>query len=175
MCMMCGNPAHRYSLATRPRHRLVGRYWEGSFEEASAGALRRLIEEMKPLSALHERFWRSPIVGLSWNDRPEGFRYFCGFALDEPELPEDCEALEVPETDYADIWHGPGDGDVMDNYLAMMEWMADGGLSHDTSFCHQREEYAPDVDLSAPPTLRLMLPVVRPESRIAGPGRFVSM
>lgn len=175
MCMMCGNPAHLYSLATRPRHRLVGRYWEGSFEEAAAGALRQVIEEMKPLSARHERFWRSPIVGLSWNDRPDGLRYFCGFALDAPELPAGCEALEVPERGYADIWHGPGDGDVVENYRAMMEWMADSGLRHDTSSFHQREEYAPDVDLSGSPSLRLMLPVVRTENLPAGPGRFVSM
>ncbi|MFN4272744.1 MAG: GyrI-like domain-containing protein [Aliihoeflea sp.] len=175
MCMMCGNPAHLYTLATRPAHRLVGRYWEGSYEEAAAGALHSLIGEMKELSARHERFWRSPIVGLSWNDRSDGFRYFCGFALDAPQLPEGLAALEVPETDYADIWHGPGDGDVIENYRTMMEWMADNRLSHDTSFCHQREEYAPDVDLSAPPSLRLMLPVIRPSNPVAAPGRFVSM
>lgn len=175
MCMMCGNPAHLYSLATRPEHRLVGRYWEGSFEAAAAGALHPLIEEMKRLSARYERFWRSPIVGLSWNDRPERFRYFCGFALEGTALPEGCEALEVPEGDYADAWHGPGDGKVIENYRGMMEWMAAGGLRHDTSFCHQREEYAPDVDLSAPPNLRIMLPVVRPEARADGPARFVSM
>lgn len=175
MCMMCGNPAHRYTLATRPEHRLVGRIWEGTFEAAAAGALHPLIEAMKELSARHERFWRSPIVGLSWNDRTDGFRYFCGFALDAPELPEGCVALDVPERDYADIWHGPGDGDVIENYRAMMEWMADSGLRHDTSTFHQREEYAPDVDLSAPPSLRLMLPVVQPEGRSGGPGRFVSM
>jgi predicted transcriptional regulator YdeE len=175
MCMMCGNPAHRYSLATRPEHRLVGRYWEGTFDKAAGGALHPLIEEMKELSARHERFWRSPIVGLSWNDRPDCFRYFCGFALDAPQLPEGCEALEVPEMDYADIWHGPGDGDVIENYRGMMEWMAVSGLAHHTSCFHQREEYAPDVDLSAPPSLRLMLPVDRPQSRAAGPGSFVSM
>ena len=74
MCMMCGNPAaHRYSLATRPAHRLVGRHWEGSHKQAADGALHPLIEEIKEISARHERFWRSPIVGLSWNDRDDGF------------------------------------------------------------------------------------------------------
>lgn len=160
MCMMCGNPAaHRYSLATRPAHRLVGRYWEGSHEEAAKGALRPLIEEMKALSASHERFWRSPIVGLSWNDRPAGLRYFAGFALEGTACPEGCSALELPEMELADIWHGPGDGDVIENYRGMLEWIGDNRLRHDPSFFDQREEYSPDVDLDAPPSLRLMLPV----------------
>jgi predicted transcriptional regulator YdeE len=162
MCMMCGNPgAHLYSVASRPAHRLVGKFWEGTFAEAATGALHPLIEEMKEVSALHERFWRSPIVGLTWIDRPDGFRYFVGFALEGSDLPEGCSAVEVPEMEYADIWHGPGDGSVVENYRAMMEWMAGMGLRHETSVFHQREEYSPDVDLSAPPSLRLMLPVGR--------------
>lgn len=162
MCMMCGNPAaHRYSLATRPAHRLVGRIWEGSHAQAAEGALNPLIEEIKEISARHEQFWRSPIVGLTWNDRPNGFRYFTGFALEGAECPDGCSALELPEMELADIWHGPGDGDVIENYRAMMEWMGDSGFRHDTQHFHQREEYSPDVDLSAPPSLRLMLPVRR--------------
>ena len=121
MCMMCGNPAHLYTLATRPAHRLVGRYWEGSYEEAAAGALHPLIGEMKELSARHERFW----LGIA----PEGTRkpverWKSGFwrIASEAGVPVLCASFHYPERR---IHIGPVfelSGDMDADIARMREW-----------------------------------------------------
>jgi predicted transcriptional regulator YdeE len=162
MCDRCGvMGSHDISLSERPAHRLVGRFWEGSNAQAASGAIHPLIEGMKQVSASRSGLWRSPIVGLSWNDRPDGFRYFVGIAVEEGEAPgTGLEILDMPEMTLASSWHGAEDGNVVEHYLRMIEWLSDMGLQRDFSQFHQREEYPPDIDLAAPLTLRLMMPVV---------------
>lgn len=163
MCDRCGLPgSHGIGLSERPAHRLAGRFWEGGHAEAADGAIRPLIEEMKSVSAGRSGLWRSPIVGLTWNDRPDGFRYFVGIAVDDgEESPPGFDVLQLPEMTFASSWHGPEDGGVVQHYLGMIEWIADMGMKRNATQFHQREEYPPDVDLAGPPALRLMIPVVR--------------
>jgi hypothetical protein len=159
MCLMCGDATldHAFALVERPVHRLTGRFWSGTFEEAAAGALHPLIEEMKSLSAATSDLWKSPIVGLTWNDRPDGFRYFVG--IETEDASEGFDRLDVPEMRCASLWHGPEAGTVVDSYGRMMRGLKEAGIERDQSFCDQREEYPVDIDLSKPPALRLMLPV----------------
>lgn len=162
MCDRCGAlGAHDISMSERPAHRLAGRMWEGSNAEAAAGALHPLIEEMKQVSGRRSALWRSPIVGLTWNDRPGGFRYFVGIAIDDEEAAEPgMQVLDLPEMTFASSWHGADDGNVVEHYLRMIEWISDAGLKRDFSTFHQREEYPPDADVAGPPVLRLLMPVV---------------
>ena len=161
MCMMCGDAtlAHEFSLVERPAHRLTGRFWSGGFEEAAAGALHPLIEEAKALSARTADQWKSPIVGLTWNDRPDGFRYFVGIETEDDTAGEGFDRLDVPAMRCAGLWHGPEAGTVVDSYGRLMRGLQDAGIARDQSFCDQREEYPADIDLSKPPALRLLLPV----------------
>ncbi|MBO6901851.1 MAG: GyrI-like domain-containing protein [Rhizobiaceae bacterium] len=159
MCLMCGDATldHVFTLTERPAHRLTGRSWSGTFEEAAAGALFPLIEAAKGLSARSSTDWKSPIVGLTWLNRPDGFRYFVGIDTDRPA--PDFETLDVPGMRCASLWHGAESGTVVESYGRMMRGLQDAGIDRDQSFCDQREEYPPDFDLSAPPALRLLLPV----------------
>jgi len=161
MCDRCGIPgSHAFALTERPAHRLAGHMWEGTHAEAAAGAIHPLILEMKAASQRRPGMWRSPIVGLSWNDRPGGFRYFVGIAIDEGEQPADgLVALDLPEMNFASAWHGAGDGDVAGHYGRMMEWIGDEGLKWDLSRFYHREEYPLDYDPAGPPVLRLLMPV----------------
>lgn len=161
MCDRCGViGSHGIALSERPPHRLAGRYWEGSHTEAAAGAIRPMLAEMKANSARAPGFWSSPVVGITWNDRPGGFRYFVGIAIDEDETPGDgLDTLDLPEMTFASSWHGAEDGNVVEHYLRMIEWISDMGLQRDSSRFHQREEYPPDVDLDGLPVLRLMMPL----------------
>ncbi len=162
MCDRCGTlGAHGISISERPAHRLAGRMWEGSNAQAAAGALHPLVEEMKQVSARRSALWRSPIVGLTWLDRPDGFRYFVGIAIEDGEAAgPGLQTLDLPEMSFASSWHGADDGNVVDHYLRMIEWIEDEGLRRDFSVFHQREEYPPDYDLAGPPVLRLLMPVV---------------
>jgi hypothetical protein len=165
MCDRCGAGfgSHAIALSERPAHRLGGWYWEGSHREARDGALKPLLLRARALSETASGgLWRSPIVGLTWNDRPDGFRYFVGIAGDD--APADGAGLDVPELTYASSWHGPDDGSVVEHYLRMIEWIGDEGHRRDTGHFAQREEYPNDYDPEQPPTLRLLLPVVPAEA-----------
>lgn len=164
MCLMCGDAsfAHAFQIVKRPDHRLTGRFWAGSFDEAAAGALRPLIAEMMALSERSTDSWKSPIVGLTWLDRPGGFRYFAGIETADEDAGAGFERLDVPEMYCASLWHGPDAGTVADSYMRLMGDLAEAGIERDRAFCDQREEYPPTVDLDAQPALRLLLPV-RPD------------
>ena len=169
MCQLCGEfgaSVHAIALSERPSHRLAGRYWEGGHEAAARGALLPLIEQAKTFSAGLSGLWKSPIVSLSWNDRPGGFRQFVGVAVEEGERLEDgMETLELPDMTLASSWHGPDDGSVVEHYGRMLGWVRERGLEWDRSRFHQREEYPPDIDLSGPLALRLLIPLVEGPAR----------
>jgi predicted transcriptional regulator YdeE len=164
MCLMCGEPgfAHTFQIINRPSHRLTGRTWSGTFDEATAGALHPLFAEMKELSARSSDTWKSPIVGFTWLDRPGGFRYFAGIETSDEAAADGFEKLDVPAMYCAGLWHGPDAGRVAESYAKLMSDLSEAGIERDESFCDQREEYSADIDLSKPPALRLMLPV-RPD------------
>ncbi|MEX0953580.1 MAG: GyrI-like domain-containing protein [Rhizobiaceae bacterium] len=161
MCLMCGDATldHAFSLVERPAHRLTGRFWSGTLDEASRGALHPLIEEMKALSAATSDLWKSPIVGLTWNDRPDGFRYFVGVETEDEKASEGFDRLDVPEMRCAGLWHGPESGTVVESYGRLMRGIREAGIERDQSFCDQREEYPADIDLGRPLALRVLLPV----------------
>jgi phosphonate metabolism protein (transferase hexapeptide repeat family) len=99
MCMMCGSPgAHGIMLSQRPAHRLFGKLWEGHHEAAAAYANHELIERVRVIARRNQGMWRSPIVSLGWNDRPETWRQFVGFAAEPGQsLPPECSEIELPE------------------------------------------------------------------------------
>jgi predicted transcriptional regulator YdeE len=169
MCGLCNEASmagQGIVLTERPAHRLCGRYWEGSYGEAARGAIHSVIRDVQAFAAQREGGWRSPIVGLSWNDRPDGFRYFVGIALDERgSPPRGFSSLALPEMTLASSWHGAGDGDVVAHYVRMIDWVKAENLVWDKRHVHHREEYPHDVDLTHPPALRLLIPASPPPDR----------
>lgn len=164
MCLACGDGTasglHAVGLTERPAHRLCGVYWEGTYDDAAAGATRSVIERVSRWSAARTVLWRSPIVGISWNDRPDGFRYFAGIAPELGEaVPDEYAMLDLPEMRFASSWHGEGDGGVAEHYGRVLDWVRAQGLVWDKSLLHLREEYPDNVDLARAPALRLLVPV----------------
>lgn len=160
MCDRCGAVGrHDFAVVERPAETLRGLTWEGTYAEAAAGAIHPLIEEMKSRIAGEGDVWNSAIIGISWNDRADGFRYFVGTATKDDVLPPGLHFLSLPAMRFASAWHGPDDGDVVQHYGRMFDWIEAEVQRHDVSVMHQREEYPSDTDLAAPPVLRLMLPI----------------
>jgi hypothetical protein len=170
MCEWCGAPPgllEGFSVVERPAQRLVGRVWEGTYSEAAAGALLPLFAEAKA-AASGGGLWAGPIIGISWNDRPDGFRYFVGLEVDGTGAEagggagasaDVRERLDIPSMRFANAWHDAGDGEVVDHYQAMLGWIEREGLTWDKSAMHHREEHPLHGDLAAAPALRLMVPV----------------
>lgn len=191
MCLLCGDAAHNgIALTHRPAQLLGGLWWRGTFAEARlpkpdrdvinatgakeservAGGLplhiypHPSLEALKSFSDSRSAIWKGPIVALAQNLDCDHFAYFVGIAMEDgTSLPAGFETLELPEMAFASSWHGPDDGDVPAHYARMSAWLQTSGHRRATSGFAQREEYPHDVDLSLPPALRLLLPVLFPE------------
>lgn len=160
MCEWCMGPAGALpdvAFVERPAQRLVGRYWEGTHEAAAAGATVALLTAVQA-EITGSGGWGGPIVGISWAIGAGRFRSFVG-AETGTAVGDGHEALELPAMRFVSDWHGETDGEVIDHYQAMLEWMRVSGARWDKSRLHHREEYPLHADFSAPPVLRLMLPV----------------
>jgi predicted transcriptional regulator YdeE len=168
MCALCdevGGLGDGVGLSDRPPHRLAGFVWEGSHVEAARGAIHPLFARVRAFAdSRDDGLWRSPIVGLSLDEKASGFRYFVAVAVEPGEaVPAGMTAMDMPEMTFASIWHLPEDGDVAAHYERIAGMVRDAGLAWDRSHLLRREEYPPDFDPSQPPSLRLMLPVARPD------------
>lgn len=161
MCALCGSfGTGNFAIAERPPVALAGLAWQGTFAEAADGVLRPLIARVRDAQDALGRAWNGPLVGLSRNDRPDGFSYFIGFGAKPDEtVPDGFLRREVAGGSFASSWHGPQSGDVVAHFGRMIEWIGQQGLRREPRDCDQREEYPPHVDPFAAPSLRILLPV----------------
>ena len=162
MCEWCRGPAgalRDVAYVERPAQRLAGRFWEGTHAEAAAGALVGLLKQVQAETEAGGA-WGGPIVGISWATEPGRFRSFVGVEAEAGAAAGDGrETLELPAMRFVSDWHAEGDGEVIDHYQSMLEWMRISGARWDKSRLHHREEYPLHADFDAAPVLRLMLPV----------------
>lgn len=161
MCQLCEENERDFSgfaVIERPAETLVGIAWEGSHGQASAGAVRATLASLQARLGKGD-LWSAPIVGLSFNDRPDGFRYFVGIVADEAKDAGDLQRIGLTARRYVASWHGGSDGDVVAHYGRMIGWLTAQGLTRPNAGPHHREEYPRDADFDGPPILRLMLPV----------------
>jgi hypothetical protein len=158
MCQWCGArrfTADEVSVVERPAERLVGFAWEGAYSDAMSGATLDLLKRAQSVAAKAGDLWLGPLVALSSIDGPDRFRFFAG--LDGLAAGADADSRDIAASRYATTWHDGGD--VLDRYQRMLEWMRAAGHRWDKGVIHHREEYPLHADLSAPPAMRLMLPV----------------
>ncbi|APH71994.1 GyrI-like domain-containing protein [Aquibium oceanicum] len=165
MCLMCETAAPafgEFGMTERPSEELRGVFWEGSHEEAAAGAVRAMLKRVQAhCGAGKASLWDGPIVGVSWSTGPGRFRTFVGIESATVGTATDAglETLTLPGHRYATAWHGAEDGDVVERYGRMIEWIRMAGHARSPDGPHHREEYPRESDFDATPVLRLMLPV----------------
>lgn len=148
-----------FEIVERPAQRIAGSFWEGTFGEAADGAVRRLIAAMQEHHLrLHPKD-HPTLVGLSWNVRPDGFRYLVGFVSQTAEATSHPGYVDLPAMRFVSAMHHPDDGDAFAHYQRMFDWIAAEGLAVDTSALHYREEYQPGFVSLSLSSLRLMVPI----------------
>lgn len=148
-----------FEIVERPAQRIAGAFWEGTFVEAADGAVRRLIAEMQEHHLRLHPNDHPTLVGLSWNDRSDGFRYLVGFVAEIAEATRHPGHVDLPSMRFASAMHHPDDGDVFAHYRHMFEWIAAEGLAADTARFDYREEYEPGFVSLSLSSLRLMVPI----------------
>lgn len=161
MCQLC--EADRldhfgFSVIDRPAEALVGLEWEGSHGQAAMGSIRATLKSLQVTLGKGD-LWSGPIVGLSFNEGSERFRYFVGIAASEAKNASGLVRLDLPARRHVASWHGQADGDVVAHYGRMIGWLTSQGLARSLEAPHHREEYPRDADFDGPPVLRLLLPV----------------
>ncbi|OCP02295.1 MULTISPECIES: GyrI-like domain-containing protein [unclassified Ensifer] len=148
-----------FEIVQRPAQRVAGAFWEGTFGEAADGAVRRLISEMQA----HHRHMHpgdhATLVGLSWNDRPDGFRYLVGYVSKKAEATVHPGHVDLPAMRFVTALHHPESGDVFAHYQKMFDWIRAEGHAVDTALLHYREEYEPGFVSLSLSSLRLMVPI----------------
>lgn len=160
-----------FELTERDAQTLFGIIWQGSYEEAGRGEVKKVIALMEGLrkqamTAAEEEGQLDAdagLIGISWNDRPDGFRYLVALpaALAKHVSHNDMRGHDFPRMSFATALHGAEDGDVFAHYQSMFDWIEGQGLQRATRILHHREEYTAPAVLEGAPVLRLMTPVER--------------
>lgn len=148
-----------YEIVERPAQRITGRIWEGTFVEAADGAIHRLIAEAQEHRRISHPRDRSALIGLSWDVRPESFRYLVGYVGEDSSTFDRPEHMDLPAMRFATTMHHPEGGDVFVQYRNMYDWIAAAGYVVDDSRLHYREEYEAGFVSPSASSLRLMVPI----------------
>ncbi len=114
----------------------VGLKWEGTFEEAFGGAIRKIQDEM------HQRLAEIPhvvdsevLLGLSYHASlgGTGFTHYAAVEVDKVEdLPDGMVAVSVPELTYAQTEHNKGQS-VKHSYDNIYVWIRSEGYQEDNT------------------------------------------
>ncbi|MBB4188339.1 GyrI-like domain-containing protein [Sinorhizobium terangae] len=148
-----------FEIVERPAQTITGHLWEGTFIEAADGAVRRLIAETQEHRRRAYPDDHSALIGLSWNDRSDGFRYLVGYAGEDDGTFTQPQQVELPAMRLATTIHRPESSDVFADYSKMFDWIAAEGHIIDTTHFHYREEYEAGFVSPAASSLRLMVPI----------------
>lgn len=161
MCQLCEENVRTpsdFAVIARPAETLVGFDWQGTYGQAAAGSVRATLKSLQARLGKGD-LWSGPLVCLSFNDQPDGFRCFVGVAAGEVGATDGLVRVDLPARRHVAAWHGEADGDVVAHYGRMIGWLASRGLTRAETGPHHREEYPRDGDFDGPPVLRLMLPL----------------
>jgi predicted transcriptional regulator YdeE len=149
-------------IVTKPAFHAVGIRWEGTFAEAGAGGIRKVMKEMQ--DRLHEiEHVINPkfLLGLSYHMRPDGFTHYSVVEVGEVDkIPEGMVAISVPSLTYATCQHIRGQ-EIERSYKNIYEWIAGMGYSlYEGDLAHY-EEYPIEQDpYSTEPEFKILIPIV---------------
>lgn len=163
MCRWCEGGALRldgFALERREDARLAGIVWQGSHAEAVAGGLAEALTRLRERVVEEQAFAPGPLVVLTLPGQGDEVRCIAGARLAEDQAaPAGLEEFAVAASDYAVANHHRADGEVLERYAGMLDWIRAERLTRDRSQWQHREEYPLHADFAHPEAVRLMVPV----------------
>lgn len=166
MCRWCDGGAASldgFGVELRPAARLGGSTWSGSHADAVAGGLADALARLRGRVVEDAAFAPGPVVVVTLEGQGDRVTCFVGARLaDVAPAPAGLEELAVPAADYAVVNHHRSDGEAIDRYAAMLDWIRAEGLVRDRSAWQHREEYPLHANFARPESVRLMVPVKAP-------------
>ncbi|TRL30426.1 hypothetical protein FM996_16780 [Methylosinus sporium] len=89
-----------------PSIRLAGLMWEGTFKQAVAGVIGGVMSELRRRLTLTPS---AQIFCVSWTDRSDGFRHFCGVKTEANIVVQGLELIEISALECLTMPHSGGD------------------------------------------------------------------
>lgn len=139
-----------HEIVSLPEMTLYGRVWEGAYSELPEGGLQALIASVKAMTS-------APLIGVSWNDRPDGFRYLIGAASDE--FGADSIRWTAPAHQLLQVSYQGDPAGVTDTYAKMMDAISAANMRMATEICHHREGYGTHDPFANPLHVKLGIPI----------------
>ncbi|PPA68881.1 GyrI-like domain-containing protein [Jeotgalibacillus proteolyticus] len=124
----------------------IGLKWTGTYEAAAHGEIRPVIEASKVrLKELNLAGENSSLIGLSYQDRPDGFTYYIGTeAMNTDGIPPDLHGIIVPSNHYAVTEHEGQN--AWKSYEKLYRWVEKQGLQINSHGLIHLEVYSMDYD-----------------------------
>lgn len=153
-------------LVSKEAFQAVGLKWEGTFEEAAAGGIRLIHEEMhQRLKEIRHVVNGDTLLGLSYHADSDntGFIHYAVVEVEKVEdVPEGMTSIFVPSLTYAKCEHRKGQS-IEKSYNNIYEWIKAqelvenhvGNLTHFERYPMNQDPYDND------PEFTIMIPVVK--------------
>ncbi|RNB92412.1 AraC family transcriptional regulator [Brevibacillus fluminis] len=148
-------------LENKPSFTVAGIKWEGTFEEAAAGGIRDVMQQVKKQAQVVTGGNEPDIhLGLSYHREPGRFIHLSAIQIEDGgQLPEGWETVTVEPTTYAVVAHQKGD-DIEQSYRTLYAWIEEQGYVRSTDGLTHLEEYPFGQDpYDNQPAFTILIPV----------------
>ncbi|SES41456.1 GyrI-like domain-containing protein [Salipaludibacillus aurantiacus] len=109
---------------------IVGLKWEGTFEKAFRGDIRKVIKEVsRRKDEIENKVNDHEFAGVSIHDRRGGFTHYAGWEVKEgTPVPSGFEMCHLPEADYL-IFRHKKSKNIGDSYTEVLQNIHERGLT----------------------------------------------
>lgn len=148
-------------IIKKPAFTAVGLKWSGTFAQAGAGEIKKVIEQMGQRQHEVEQIVNPDILlAISNVDRPDGFTIFIASEVSAVgTVPPGMAVIQIPEKTYATCQHRKGQN-INDTYNNIFEWISSQGHELDKEHLTHLEEYPAEADpYSTDPEFTIMIPI----------------
>ncbi|RKL66269.1 AraC family transcriptional regulator [Salipaludibacillus neizhouensis] len=153
------------TVVSKEAFQAVGLKWEGTFEEAAAGGIRHVQEEMhRRLKEISHIVDSKTLLGLSYdaNLGELGFTHYAVVEVKGAEnIPAEMVSVTVPSLSYATSEHQK-DQNIEYSYQNLYKWIKDQGLktNNDTHLTHLEKYPLSQDPYTLDPAFTMMIPIV---------------
>ncbi|WP_433944452.1 GyrI-like domain-containing protein [Paenibacillus sp. SN-8-1] len=155
--------SHEITIVEKPAFQAVGIKWEGTFAEAGAGGIRKVIQELQDrLHEIQHVSDPSTLLGLSYQVTESGFIHYSAMQVSgADDIPEGMVSITVPALSYARLEHRKGQN-IDKSYERIFAWIEEQGYKKAPGDLTHCEEYPVDQDPhTEEPEFNILIPILK--------------